>query len=121
MSAEPLVLELPYPPSANGIWRRVKSRTIRSHNYRRYIDAALAVIASATPKRLVGRLAVHITMCAPDYRKRDIDNIQKPTLDALAKGGVYEDDSQVDWLLTERGPVTTGGKVVVKIMRIAKR
>jgi crossover junction endodeoxyribonuclease RusA len=38
----------------------------------------------------------------PDRRRRDLDNLLKPTLDALQHGGVYEDDSQVDLLVVRR-------------------
>jgi crossover junction endodeoxyribonuclease RusA len=38
----------------------------------------------------------------PDRRRRDLDNIQKPVLDALQHAGVYEDDSQIDLLVTRR-------------------
>ena len=65
-----------------------------------------------------GRLAVRVTVCPPDHRRRDIDNVQKALLDALAKGGAYRDDSQIDRLEVERGPVTPGGKVLVEITRI---
>jgi len=44
--------------------------------------------------------------------------VQKALLDALAKGGAYSDDSQIDRLEVERGPVTPGGKVLVEITRI---
>jgi len=51
----------------------------------------------------------------PDRRRRDLDNIQKPVLDALEHAGVYEDDSQVDLLITRRGPVSDGGSIRVQI------
>lgn len=66
-----------------------------------------------------GRLAVRVTVCPPDNRRRDLDNVQKALLDALAKGGAYRDDSQIDRLVVERGPVTPGGKVLVVIEPIA--
>jgi len=44
--------------------------------------------------------------------------VQKALLDALAKGGAYRDDSQIDRLVVERGPVTPEGKVLVEINHI---
>jgi crossover junction endodeoxyribonuclease RusA len=42
---------------------------------------------------------IHLTVNAywSDYRRRDIDNVLKPLLDAL-KGSLYVDDSQIDEL-----------------------
>ena len=42
----------------------------------------------------------------------------KALLDALAHGGAYEDDSQIDRLEIVRGAVEPGGRVVVKIAEV---
>jgi len=39
-------------------------------------------------------------------------------LDALAKAGAYDDDSQIDRLCVERGRVTPGGRVRVQVTEI---
>lgn len=116
-------LSLPYPPSVNHIWRRVGARTVISREGRRYrrdVCAALATMPGGGVARMDGRLAVRVTVCPPDHRRRDLDNVQKALLDALAKGGAYHDDSQIDRLEVERGPVTPGGKVLVEIREIAR-
>jgi len=41
---------------------------------------------AASVKPMAGMLAVKVRAYPPDRRKRDIDNIQKPLLDALEKG-----------------------------------
>jgi crossover junction endodeoxyribonuclease RusA len=107
----------------NHIWRRVGERTVISREGRRYrrdVCAALAAMSGRRTARMEGRLAVSVTVCPPDHRRRDLDNVQKALLDALAKGGVYRDDSQIDRLEVERGPVTPGGKVLVEIREIAR-
>lgn len=107
----------------NHIWRRVGARTVISREGRRYrrdVCAALAAVPGGRAARMDGRLAVRVTVCPPDHRRRDLDNVQKALLDALAKGGVYRDDSQIDRLEVERGPVTLGGKVLVEIREIAQ-
>jgi crossover junction endodeoxyribonuclease RusA len=53
--------------------------------------------------------------CTADRRRRDLDNVQKALLDALEHGGVYRDDAQIDLLVVERGPVTPGGKSLVRV------
>lgn len=112
-------LELPYPPSVNHIWRRVGSRTVVSREGRRYRkDVCAALAARGRAQRLEGRLAVRITVCPPDHRRRDLDNVQKALLDALAHAEVYRDDSQIDRLEVYRGPVTRGGRVLVEISKL---
>jgi crossover junction endodeoxyribonuclease RusA len=109
------VLRLPYPPSVNHIWRRSGPRTVISREGRRYRRDVRAALAAMKVERMDGRLAVRVTVCPPDHRRRDLDNVQKALLDALAHAGVYRDDSQIDRLEVHRGPVTPGGRVLVEI------
>ena len=51
----------------------------------------------------------------PDRRRRDLDNLQKPTLDALQHAGIYEDDSQIDLLVTQRCEVVPGGRLEIRL------
>jgi crossover junction endodeoxyribonuclease RusA len=62
-----------------------------------------------------GPLEVSIDVFPPDRRRRDVDNVQKALLDALAHGGAYHDDSQINRLSIERQSVVRGGKVHVLI------
>jgi crossover junction endodeoxyribonuclease RusA len=93
-------------------------RTVISREGRRYRTDVCAVLAAMKVERMDGRLSVRVTVCPPDNRRRDLDNVQKALLDALAKGGAYRDDSQIDRLEVERGPVTPGGKVLVELTQI---
>ncbi|MBA4174751.1 MAG: hypothetical protein C0511_19390 [Hyphomicrobium sp.] len=111
-------MELPYPPSVNHIWRRVGNRTLISREGRRFRKDACSALAVMRVVRMNGRLEVRVTVCPPDSRRRDLDNVQKALLDALAKGGAYRDDSQIDRLIVERGPVMPGGKVLVELTEI---
>ncbi|MBY0310923.1 MAG: RusA family crossover junction endodeoxyribonuclease [Phycisphaerales bacterium] len=103
----------------NHIWRRMGSRTVLSREGRRYRARVCAALAGMRVVRMNGRLEVRVTVCPPDHRRRDLDNVQKALLDALAKGGAYRDDSQIDRLFIERGPVTPGGKVLVELAEIS--
>lgn len=113
-----VVIELPYPPSANHYWRRVGDRTLISREGRKFRKRVIARLARRTAKPMSGRVAVHVTAHPPDRRRRDLDNAMKALLDALGHGGVYEDDGQIDRLEIERGSVVPGGKVVVRITPI---
>lgn len=108
---------LPFPPSVNTYWRYGRlANGRRMHMISkkgRVFAGEVAGLVSTPP--LTCRLAVQITLCPPDKRKRDIDNYLKATLDALTKAGAWEDDEQIDWLSVKRGAVVKGGKAVVQI------
>ena len=92
----PLYFNLPMPPSTNGIWRGGKGgRHYLSPKYKAWRDeAALLAKVQAKGKRVAGPFAVQINARRPDNRKRDIDNLIKPTLDLLALVHVTDDDSE---------------------------
>lgn len=89
-------VELPYPPSVNHYWRMVGSRVLISREGRAFRERVCPILTASRVETLLGRLAVRIEVYPPDRRRRDIDNVQKAVLDALEKGGTYEDDSQID-------------------------
>lgn len=104
----PIYFELPYPPSVNGIWRGGKGgRHFLSAKYKAWREAAgLIVNVQAKGKRIAGPFAIEIQARRPDRRKRDIDNLIKPTLDLMANMGVVDDDSEcqcVEAKWVERG------------------
>jgi crossover junction endodeoxyribonuclease RusA len=108
-------LSLPYPPSMNHYWRRAGRFIHISREGREFRANVTKLLAKQHIDPMLGRLAVRIHLQPPDRRRRDIDNVQKPLLDALQHGGAYEDDCQIDWLLTERGEKTPGGSTSVTI------
>ncbi|MGE5500596.1 MAG: RusA family crossover junction endodeoxyribonuclease [Ignavibacteriales bacterium] len=86
-------LELPYPPSANRLWRAVNGRQIKSGHYRLWLLEAVTAIRATLPnKGLSGPYRLMIQATAPDRRRRDLDNIIKPVGDALTQAGVVTDD-----------------------------
>ena len=58
-----------------------------------------------------------ITLYPRDRRIQDIDNRIKALWDAL-EGWVYEDDSQIDVLLVQRGEIRKGGGCLIMIDEI---
>ncbi len=111
-------LELPYPPSANRYYRHVGMRTLISREGRRYRRRVCSILAAEGVRPADGPLAVALEVCPPDRRRRDIDNLQKPLLDALEKGGAYHNDCQVKKLLTVMREPVTGGRVIVSIKEV---
>ena len=85
-------ISLPFPPSANRLWRVVGGRAICSKSYRDWIATAGAELMGQRPRKHQGPVAVSIRVGMPDGRKRDLDNLQKACLDLLRRHGVIEDD-----------------------------
>lgn len=85
-------ISIPYPPSANRLWRNVGGKTIKSEEYRLWLDAASWEIRAQRPRRVDGPYTLEIIADAPDRRGRDIDNLIKPISDVLKLAGVYADD-----------------------------
>jgi crossover junction endodeoxyribonuclease RusA len=61
---------------------------------------------------------VAIVWTPPDRRRRDVDNVIKPLLDALTHAGVWADDSQVYALTIVRVRPQRPGNLVVTITRV---
>jgi len=118
-----MTLTLPYPPSVNHYWRHYRGRTVISREGRAFRASVCALLAPAPgmsghgPRKPPsgGRVALDMDAFPPDRRRRDLDNIQKAVLDSLEHAGVYEDDSQIDLLLTRRCEVTPGGRIEVGV------
>jgi len=108
-----LEIRLPYPPTMNRAWRMVNGRMLISREGRLYRRQVGVILAANGVRPIPGRLALAIHVRPLDQRRRDLDNVQKGMLDAMEIGGAYEDDSQVDLLVTRRGPVVAGGDVHV--------
>ena len=123
-----LTLEIPYPPSTNHYWKiaKVPRRGGRGFHhclvvnkkglmFRRLVNLAVKYQAR-DHKTFIGRLDVTISVRPPDKRKRDLDNVLKATLDALAHAGVYADDWQIDDLQVHRDEKIDGGSLLVSII-----
>lgn len=121
----PLVISLPWPPSANSYWRHPSSgplagRHLISQQGRDYRASVHAAVLQQLRRytRLAGKLAVTLACNPPDRRRRDLDNLQKPTLDALTHAQVWLDDYQIDDLRTVRDDVIAGGRILVTITEL---
>jgi crossover junction endodeoxyribonuclease RusA len=112
------MITLPWPPSINHYWRHVGPRTLISREGRAFRANVCALLAGGCGPRKPpagGRIALAMDAFPPDRRRRDLDNLQKSTLDALQHAGLYEDDSQIDLLVTQRRDVVPGGRLTVRL------
>ncbi|MEI6540257.1 MAG: RusA family crossover junction endodeoxyribonuclease, partial [Planctomycetota bacterium] len=113
-----LQFDLPYPPSVNHYWRRVGARTLISRQGRAFRETVCSLLALRRLHPLDGWLKVHLQIYPPDRRRRDVDNIQKPVLDALQHAGVYHDDFQIVSLRTDRMQPVQDGRLEVTVTQM---
>ena len=116
---------LPFPPSINHYWRKWNNRMVISNEGRKYRAEVCGMLTQVAgcgdePPR-DGRLSLCMDAFPPDRRRRDLDNLQKPLLDAMQHAGVYLDDSQIDLLITRRGARYPGGRVAVAVENLPLR
>lgn len=112
--AEVCVLDLPLPPSANALHVTVRGRRVRSARYTRWLrDVRWLMLRAPT----YGRSTVEVAVAAPIDRRRDLDNVAKPLLDALVAHEVIRDDRMVDRLVLERVPGRGLARLTVRMVR----
>lgn len=110
------LLELPYPPSTNSIWKKAGSRIYLSDDAIWFRSRVAHQIAQNGLQTLSGSVCVSIEAYPPDRRQRDADNVLKATLDALAHGKLLANDSQVKRLAVEmHESVDQAGRLLVSI------
>lgn len=109
-----LVVTLPYPPSANRMWRHVGSKVLRSAEYERWRLACTAVIRAETKGAgLDGPYAMTVRVGRPDQRRRDIDNLIKPINDIMVLSGAVADDSDCQRIEISWAPGVDGARILL--------
>lgn len=107
--------ELPWPPSINDYYGRTRrGQVFIKQPGRDFRSRVVALVRPGVGEAITGPVKVSIHAVAPDHRRRDLDNIEKPLLDALQHAGVYANDYQIKVKFIERIGVLKGrGGVVV--------
>ena len=116
-----LELQLPYPPSANRLWRRQRGRMMLSGAalaYRQTVAGLWWTERQQQNLQPIGPRKCRIKILAhpPDRRPRDLDNLLKPLLDALQWAGIMENDSQVQGLSIRWANIRPGGQGRVRLL-----
>lgn len=108
--------QLPYPSkiSVNAVWKRGKRGTYLNPSVWGFREE-IYYIMKGKPQFGKSLIRVEIKAFPPDKRKRDLDNILKSTLDALAHAGTFDDDSQIIQLYIEKSVVKKNGMLEIKI------
>lgn len=108
------MIYLPWPPSVNTYYAVVNGRKILSKKGRLYkAECKVAMLEQGVKRGLQGDICMTIYARPPDSRRRDLDNILKPILDALTEYGAWDDDSQVSDLRIQRFNKKKGGEISV--------
>ena len=101
---------LPAPPSANQMYKIVNRKRVKTKRYARWCKVSVGYL-------MLSPLPTDAAQDAPARRtagrclasRRDLDNLIKPTLDALQACGVIHDDRWVDSIIMNR--VTGSGRL----------
>lgn len=113
------------PPSANNLRKSFvrggKVVSVKAENYSNWRKSAIWEIAAQRVGRMDGPYSISIAAQRNwrSKRARDIDNVIKPTLDALVKAGVIKDDSLVE-SVSAKWADDLGGPAVVVIIQEAQ-
>lgn len=106
-----VTLQLPLPPSANRLWVRSQKGMRRSDEYMAWLLEAGWTAKSQRFGKVAGPFKVSIHATRPDKRRRDIDNLIKPTLDLMQHLAIVEDDSDCEQVSARW--VTSGAGVTI--------
>jgi crossover junction endodeoxyribonuclease RusA len=114
-------LKLDFPPSINGYWRSVGKRQILSERGRKYANAMMAAFMTrGRVKKVIDHsIGIHVVLCVPDRRARDVDNYAKAVFDGLTKSGYWVDDSLIKCFIVSFGERVKGGAVYISVIKSA--
>ena len=107
-----LIMTLPPPPTANGLYATVGRRRIKSRRYRAWLKEAGWEVQRQRCGCIGGPWQADIAL--PADLKGDADNYSKALLDLLVKHHVVDDDRHCH-RLTIAKTVTVGPEVVITL------
>ena len=91
-----IILDLPFPPSVNAVWRSNRGRVHKSKKYTDWLAEAWGCWLEQKPaqkvKSIKGRYTLEIILSPPDKRLRDLGNYDKGLSDFLQTHGIIEND-----------------------------
>lgn len=90
------VIQIPFPPSVNSMYRSYRGRTVLSAYGRSYKEQTqqLFLNKSTASRVFEGELVLSGRFFQPDRRRRDLDNLLKASLDVVSDICGF-DDSQI--------------------------
>jgi|TARA_R110000822_G_C15180778_1_gene480350 crossover junction endodeoxyribonuclease RusA len=117
MSGATVDIKLPWGTSANVAYIRTMRGIALSKTGRLFREHVVTQVEEdGQDLGLEGKLSVSIELFEPNKRRRDIDNLIKPLLDALEAANVFVNDFQINSLSICRAGYKSGGLMKVKII-----
>lgn len=113
MVGEATTLTLPYPPSANRLWRNMRGVMVKSDAARAYQQEISLAARSKGVRPRAGDVKVTLDFYRP-RKSGDLDNRIKVVLDGL-QGTAFENDSQVIEIIARRHDDPKRPRVEAKI------
>ncbi len=114
--ARAFILRLPVPQSVNAnTLPTVSGGRILTDEHKAFRAAVAIAVFDAKLECLYGRLRAYIRVSAP---RVDIDNIIKPTLDALQRAGAIQNDRNIDDLHIVRAPAIPEGFLDIEVAEL---
>lgn len=114
----PITIKLPWPPSANSLWRTAPGGhgIYLSREYKSYLNnATCEYLAQGRPRIEATPVQLGMKLFPPTRRPYDVDNRIKPTLDALTKIGFWLDDRIVRKITAVACPPVKNGAVIIMV------
>ena len=108
---------LPYPPSVNHYWGQFRNRR---YIKKKGVEFRAEVISRIKDlPKFVGTVKIEIGVKFPDLRIRDLDNLLKPTLDAIQHSGIIDNDNLIrDIRIFDMGLDRSDASLEVRIVDI---
>lgn len=102
-----VVIDLPWPPSVNALWRGSGRRVYRSKRYMDWIKQAEIHWMIQRPKNKIreikGEFSLSLILNPPTKRLSDIDNFTKAPMDFLQRMAIIENDNLCRTLIVTYG------------------
>jgi len=104
-----IVLNLPFPPSTNEIWRSNRGRVHRSKAYTTWLQQAglqWLTQKQSQPKSIPGNFSAILLLDEAQRGQKDCDNRSKAPLDFCKVHGLIIDDKYCDKILISWAPTS---------------
>ena len=113
-SAQCVTVDLPFPPSANRLWRHAGiGKAYKSAEYKAWLTEAGYKARQQAKGHVAGCYALRVIAGPPDRRKRDLDNLLKPISDLIEGLGLIEGDHLCQRIEAEWSSTVSGVRVFI--------
>lgn len=119
-----IVMDLPFPPSTNELWRSNRGRVHLSSVYRSWKMAAGMEWLSQKPKQpknIPGNFRAILVLDQNQRGQKDCDNRAKSVLDFCKAHQIIDDDKYCDAILIKWGMAKSGAKLTLFSQKLSAK